>query len=176
MQLGFIQLALDPDLLMPLCEHAVGVPCLSQSLSGPTSPDAGRGALRLGDQLVHSSCLQHLSHIRPDRVHSDSSHATAMHSDEHWYLRRLSHAERGLMAAAPGTNQTFVNTYSPFLPACDPTNYLDDAQLPPEKFWNCADISIRQAMLCQEAYRLGQHTGIAFITAARLEVCLDCMF
>jgi len=45
--------------------------------------------------------------------------------------------------AAPGTNQTFVNTYSPLLPACDPTNYLENAQLPPEKFWNCADVTIR---------------------------------
>ena len=48
------------------------------------------------------------------------------------------------VVAAPGTNQTFVETYSN-LPACDPTNYLDYAQLPPEKFWNCADIAIRQA-------------------------------
>ncbi len=47
--------------------------------------------------------------------------------------------------AAPGTNQTFVNTYSPLLPACDPTNYLENAQLPPEKFWNCADVTIRCA-------------------------------
>ena len=45
--------------------------------------------------------------------------------------------------AAPGTNETYVNMYSPNLPACNPGNYLDPAQLPPEKFWNCADIRIR---------------------------------
>ena len=47
------------------------------------------------------------------------------------------------LIAAPGTNQTFVNTYARNLPACDPATYLLSTQSPPEKFWNCADISIR---------------------------------
>ena len=45
--------------------------------------------------------------------------------------------------AAPGTNQTFVNSYSMNLPACNAGTYLNYAALPPEKFWNCADVAIR---------------------------------
>ena len=45
--------------------------------------------------------------------------------------------------AAPGTKPGFVNSYSPNLPKCNAATYLDPAALPPEKFWNCADISIR---------------------------------
>lgn len=46
---------------------------------------------------------------------------------------------------APGTNVSWVNSYSPNLPACQAGNYLDPNALPPEKFWNCADIRIRRA-------------------------------
>ena len=93
----------------------------------------------------------------------------------------LFHCAQFLMPAAPGTNQTFVNSYSMNLPACNPrsdwlaywwhtcmnrltiqwlsvnelsffdlvcsfltlSNYLEADQLPPEKFWNCADIKVR---------------------------------
>lgn len=43
----------------------------------------------------------------------------------------------------PGITNAYKNSYAPFLPACNPTNYLQPAQSPPEKFWNCADIAIR---------------------------------
>ena len=44
--------------------------------------------------------------------------------------------------AAPGTNVAHVNSYSPNLPACNPSTYLQPGQ-GPEKFWNCADVAIR---------------------------------
>jgi hypothetical protein len=71
------------------------------------------------------------------------------------------------VAAAPGTNQTFVNTYSPLLPACDPTNYLEYAQLPPEKFWNCADITIRQASAVNMLSSWDPIKALCCVTSAR---------
>ena len=58
------------------------------------------------------------------------------------------------VVAAPGTNQTFVDTYSRGLPACEPANYLSATQSPPEKFWNCADITIRCAVAGETQYEL----------------------
>ena len=46
------------------------------------------------------------------------------------------------MAAAPGTPASFVAANTPGLSTC-PATYLSPSQSVPEKFWNCADISIR---------------------------------
>lgn len=72
------------------------------------------------------------------------------------------------LPAAPGTNQTFVNGYSMNLPACNPSTYLDSAAAP-EKFWNCADISIdRRAPM----RRPGSPSVSCLQSCSRCAICL----